>query len=124
MQNSVNTNINIRSESYGPNSGDVEAGAEVATTSYDTEDFPVSLIVTHIAGEEACRSRRKSGMNNIPDEKKGLLLDSWNVHINQVCRWSELRNDRNVEIDGISRLKVYKDGFGFESSVLEFWRAQ
>ena len=44
--------------------------------------------------------------------------------MNQVCRWSELRNDRNVEIDGISRLKVYKDGFGFESSVLELWKAQ
>ena len=103
----------------------MEAGAEVATTSYDMEDFPVGLIVTHIAGEEAaCRSRRKSGTDNISDEKKGLLLDSWDVHINQVCRWSELRNDRNVEIDGISRLKVYKDGFGFESSVLELWRAQ
>ena len=84
--------------------------------------------MTHITGEgeeadTSGRSRRVRG-NNISDAEKKLLLDSWSVQMNQVCRWSELRNDRNVEIDGISRLKVYKDGFGFESSVLELWKAQ
>ena len=84
--------------------------------------------MTHITGEgeeadTSGRSRRVWG-NNISDAEKKLLLDSWSVQMNQVCRWSELRNDRNVEIDGISRLKVYKDGFGFESSVLELWKAQ
>ena len=94
---------------------DAETGSKIASvtpTSYETEDFPVDLIVTHIAGDESRRS--------IADEEnKRVLLDSWTVQMNQVCRWSELRNDRNVEIDGISRLKVYKDAFSFEFSVLE-----
>ena len=89
----------------------------VTPASYEIEDFPVDLIVTHIAGD---RSRQKSGRSSIADEEdKRVLLDSWTVQMNQVCRWSELRNDRNVEIDGISRLKVYKDAFSFEFSVLE-----
>ena len=106
---------------------ETEAQIVPARTSYDIEDFPVSLIVTHISGEAtdpAGRSRRKSGISDISGEKQKLRLGSWSVQINQVCRWSELRNDRNVEIDGVSKLKVYKDSFGFESSVLERWRSQ
>ena len=104
-----------------------------AKSNYDVQDFPVNLIVTHIAGtgENASgrRARRRSGKGapttaaeDIPEERS--LLDSWSVQLNQVCRWSELRNDRNVEIDGVSRLKVYKDGFAFESSVREQLRRQ
>jgi len=99
---------------------DAETGSKIVSVtpaSYEIEDFPVDLIVTHIAGD---RSRQKSGRSSIADEEdKRVLLDSWTVQMNQVCRWSELRNDRNVEIDGISRLKVYKDAFSFEFSVLE-----
>ena len=95
-----------------------------AKSNYDVQDFPVNLIVTHVAGTEE-RSRHRSGKGapaateEIPGRRSLLLLDSWSVQLNQVCRWSELRNDRNVEIDGVSRLKVYKDGFAFESSVRE-----
>ena len=107
--------------SDGDGTAEGEPPAE-AKSNYDVQDFPVNLIVTHVAGvEENRRARHRSGKGaaeEIPG-RRSLLLDSWSVQLNQVWRWSELRNDRNVEIDGVSRLKVFKDGFAFESSVRE-----
>ncbi len=87
------------------------------TTRIDASaSFPVKLIVTHILEETPPpRIRPKSGhLSKSPTAIRRDVLDSWSVQMNQVWRWSELVNNRNVEIDGVSRLKVYKDRFDFE----------
>ena len=75
--------------------------------------WPRPLLVTHINGT----SPRPTGR---PSHKFRVLVDHWSIAMNQTVRWSQLENDKNVEIDGVSRLKIHQNKFGFEYHISEF----
>ncbi|TRY78553.1 hypothetical protein TCAL_07738 [Tigriopus californicus] len=76
--------------------------------------WPVELLVTHV---EPCLASPKEESKQF---KIKLKLDSWFITVHQTVRWSELKNHKNIEIDGISRLKIHQNAFAFEYSVMEF----
>lgn len=76
--------------------------------------WPVELVVTHVEPHLAAPKEESK------QYKIRLKLDSWFITVHQTVRWSELKNHKNIEIDGISRLKIHQNAFAFEYSVMEF----
>lgn len=69
-----------------------------------------SFIVTHVHPQKKV------------DQKECLVkkcLDHWQLSFKQTVKWSELANVKNLEIDGVSKLRVRQDRICFEYNLYE-----
>ena len=72
------------------------------------------FIVTHV-------HPRKTNADANGGEKcwSKKCLDSWHLSFKQTVKWSELANLKNLEIDGVSKLRVRQDKIDFEYNLYE-----
>ena len=74
------------------------------------------FIVTHVNPRKKAASAAENGDKECWSKK---CLDNWQMSFKQTVKWSELANVKNLEIDGVSRLRVRQDNISFEYNLYE-----
>ena len=104
-----------------------------SSTEASTETWPLPMLVfhhqnrqrrpqqqqqQHLERRPSTRRRQRSRSSSRGRRRKETLW-SWNISIEARASRTQMENDRNIYMEGISRLSTYKDEFGADCTVYE-----